>query len=146
MKSKKIIDIIAFSLATLFLYAAIIKFINVRTFQSQLEKSPLIGEYAKQIAWVIPVIEIGVCVLLLRHTSRLTGLFCSFFLIGMFTVYLVAMINTGDNQSCACGELWQGLSTERHIFINLGGILLSGLAIILSGSLKPGVGSLRSEV
>jgi hypothetical protein len=135
MKSKKIIDVIAIALALLFIYAAVEKLINIGTFRTQLDKSPLVGSFSGAAVWLLPVLEVLTSILLIRQATRLAGLFCAFFLIAAFTVYLVAMINTGDNQPCGCGELWNGLSVEWHIIFNLAGVLLAGIAIILSGRL-----------
>ena len=133
MKSKKIIDVIAIALALLFIYAAAEKLINLGTFKTQLGKSPIVGSFSTAAVWLLPILQILTSVLLIRQVTRLAGLFCAFFLIAAFTVYLVAMINAGDNQPCECGELWKGLSVEWHIGFNLAGILLAGIAIILSG-------------
>lgn len=135
MKSKKIIDVIAIALAILFIYAAVEKLINIGTFKTQLDRSPLLGSFSSAAVWLLPVLQVLTSVLLIRQVTRLAGLFCAFFLIASFTVYLVTMINTGESQPCACGELWQGLTVEWHIIFNLAGILLAGIAIILSGRL-----------
>lgn len=135
MKSKKVIDVIAIALALLFIYAAVEKLVNFGTFRSQLDRSPLVGSFSAAAVWLLPILQVFTSVLLIRQATRLAGLFCAFFLIAGFTVYFVAMINTGDNQPCSCGELWQGLSVEWHIIFNLAGVLLAGIAIILSGRL-----------
>jgi len=135
MKRKTIINTIAIALALLFIYASVDKLLNISAFRLQLDKSPLMGAFAKQVSWLLPVLQLCIGCLLLWRSTRLAGLFCSFFLIGVFTIYMVSMINTADNQPCGCGELWQRLSVERHIIFNLGAVLVCGVAIILSGRL-----------
>ena len=117
MKSKKIIDVIAIALALLFIYAAVEKLVNIGTFRTQLDKSPLVGSFSSAAVWLLPLLQVLTSVLLIRQVTRLAGLFCAFFLIAAITVYLVTMISAGDSQPCDCGELWQGLSEEWHIIL-----------------------------
>lgn len=148
MKSKTIIRVISTFLIVLFVFAAVYKIIYFGTFRIQLNKSPFINGYAAWIAPLIPAMELLVAFLLYRATYRLAGLFCAFFLVSFYTIYLLSMLHTGHEMSCNCGELWQRLSLSMHLLFNLGIVVLCCTGVILSGKIKYNTeaGSLMSEV
>ena len=133
MKHKSITRAISVLLAALFAYAAIYKLITFTNFSIQLDKVTYISGYSTLIAFLIPALELLVAVLLFRPLSRLAGLFGAFFLINIYTVYLLAMLNKGHQMSCDCGELWAWLTLGQHLILNLVMIVLSSVAVILSG-------------
>lgn len=143
MKSKTIIRIIATFLIVLFVVAALYKMIYFNSFRQQLNKSPFITGYASLVAPVVPLAELLVACLLYRASTRLAGLFSSFFLISFYTIYLLGMLHMGHEMSCNCGELWQQITLGKHLLFNMGIVILSCTGVILSGRLKyntPGVG------
>lgn len=142
MKRKTTIQLVAVSLLLVFTYDAINKLIWFQTFRSQLDKSPFASGYATLIAPVLPVVELLTAALLIRSTTRLAGLFCSFFLMSLFTVHLLAMLSTGYQLPCGCGEMMQQISLGKHIVLNLAIIMVSATAIILYGRIdrrRPGL-------
>lgn len=120
-----IADIISGILLLLFLYTALSKLWDDGTFHFVLKKSPLLYRFAGFIAIALPITELLVALLLFMPRTRLKGLYASFFLIYMFTVYLVYMITFSPNLPCQCGGALALLTWKQHIFFNLFFILSS---------------------
>lgn len=119
MKRSVIIDLIAIGLMILFLYTAISKLIDYQITRIQLADTPFIGPLAPVIAWAIPVLEIITVVLLFLPLSRLWGLFASFILMLLFTIYVVLLVSFSNTLPCSCGGVLEELSWKQHIIFNL---------------------------
>ena len=131
--NKKILiaDIISGILLLLFLYTALNKLGDHERFRFALERSPLLKTFAGFIAIALPIAELLVALLLFIPLTRLTGLYAAFFLILLFTVYLVYMIAFSPDLPCSCGGALSQLTWKQHIFFNLFFILLSLCGIFL---------------
>jgi uncharacterized membrane protein YphA (DoxX/SURF4 family) len=132
-KIKKLIfitDIISALLLLLFLYTSLSKLGDHETFKNVLTRSPLLNPIAGIMAWLLPITELGIVILLFIPSSRLKGLYASFILISLFTLYLIYMIAFTPNLPCQCGGVLKLLSWEQHIFFNLFFILLSLTGIL----------------
>lgn len=131
--NKKILisDIISGILLLLLLYTALSKLADHETFLFVLKKSPLLHAFAEFIAISLPITELLVALLLFIPRMRLTGLFASIFLIGLFTVYLIYMITFSPDLPCQCGGALSLLTWKQHIFFNLFFIFLSLCGIFL---------------
>lgn len=130
-KSVLIADIISGVLLLLFLYTALSKLFDYETFRFVLKKSPLLYRFAGFIAIALPIAELLVVLLLFIPRTRLTGLYAAFFLILLFTGYLVYMIAFTPDLPCNCGGVLKLLTWKQHIFFNLFFILLSLTGILL---------------
>ncbi len=126
-----IADIISAMLLLLFFYTSLSKLEDYGLFRNVLKVSPLLKPFAGIISWVLPVTEIAIVVLLFIPTMRLKGLYASFILITLFTIYLVYMIVFTPNLPCSCGGVLRLLTWKQHIFFNLFFILLSFAGIYL---------------
>ena len=113
----------------LFLYTAISKFHQFHAFSSVLGKSPLIANFSFIIAWLLPVIELSVAVLLLISHTRMLGLYCSFFLLSLFTLYVGFMIAFTPHLPCSCGGVIRELSWRDHLFFNVCFTVLAAVGI-----------------
>lgn len=111
------------SLFSLFLYSATIKWLQQIKFTLELAKSPLIPEmFIAPLAYTIPVIEIAICILLFIERTKKVGIYLSFALMLLFTLYLVALITiptNGEIIPCACGGILGGMSYPVHIAFNI---------------------------
>lgn len=125
MLKKSFIDLICALLIFLFIYTGISKLLDYHTFRRQLGQSPFITLYAPILAWALPVAEIIIAGSLLFHRTRLAGLYCSFFLLCLFTFYLGAMLQLSYYIPCSCGGVLQALSWQSHIVMNILFILLT---------------------
>ena len=126
-----IVDAIAYLILALFMYTAASKLFAIRSFSSTLSKSPLIGEYSKLVAWGIPITELVIGVLLIFAPIRKWGLYASFVLMILFTLYLLYMIFSGSKLPCHCGGVISTMTWQQHIWFNLGFVLVAFTGIFL---------------
>jgi hypothetical protein len=115
----------------LFGYTAVNKLLHAQAFRHSLEQSPLLQPYAAIIAWLIPVTETAIALLLLFAVSRLAGLYATFLLMATFTLYVGYMIVYIPKLPCSCGGIIQALSWKQHLFLNIFLTLLAFAAIML---------------
>src|SRR3546814_8669968 len=119
MKNSVFIEIVSALLILLFIYAAISKIIDHQTFLVQLGRSPLLTRFAPLLVWTVPIIEILLAILLAIRFTRMLALQGAFFLMILFTVYLIAMLNLSYYIPCSCGGILGNLSWQSHIIFNL---------------------------
>ena len=129
-------DIISALLLLLFLYTSLSKLADYETFRNVLRASPLLQPVVGQIAWLLPVSELVIAMLLFIPRLRLKGLYASLILISFFTLYLIYMIVFTPNLPCNCGGVLKMLNWPQHIFFNLFFILLSLVGILLYKRIK----------
>src|SRR5665648_765640 len=103
----------------LFVYAAISKLLDFENFRVQLAESPLLSAYAGLIAPAVISLELLLVLLLSFKTTRLTGLYGSFFLMIAFTVYIYLILNYSDFVPCSCGGIIEKLGWREHIVFNI---------------------------
>jgi uncharacterized membrane protein YphA (DoxX/SURF4 family) len=113
----------------LFVYAATSKLLDFQTFSVQLGQSPLLTAFAEWVAWIIPIIELLIAVLLVMPRFRLVALYGSFGLMVMFTTYIIAIIKFSDYIPCSCGGVLQNLSWNQHLVFNIGFVLIALIGI-----------------
>lgn len=129
MKKKEII----ISLATavfifIFLYTAINKLAELDKFRVTIVRSPLIGNNAAIVAWLVPVVELVVCILLFFPRTRGYGLLASLMLWVAFTLYIAWMLVYADRLPCSCGGFISSLSWQQHLALNISGSILAAIA------------------
>ena len=134
LKKNTIIEIISSLLIILFIYTALSKLSSYNTFIVQLSKSPFITSYAKSIAWCIPAVEILISLLLVFKRTKLIGLYASFFMMSLFTAYLIIMLNFSYHIPCSCGGVLQNLSWNDHIVFNSFFIVIAGAGVLLKAN------------
>jgi hypothetical protein len=131
MSRKLLSDILSALLVFLFIYTGISKLLDYHTFRRQLGQSPFITLYAPVIVWALPLGEIIIAGLLLYTRTRLMGFYLSFFLLSLFTFYLVAMLRLSYFIPCSCGGVLQHLSWNAHIVFNIVFVILSTIGVLL---------------
>lgn len=118
----------------LFLYAAYGKLTDHDTFARGLSKVNYLGVYAEPIAWLVPIAEIGIAILLIiPHTYKL-GLYLFTGTMMVFTLYIGSMLLWNEKLPCHCNLFVEKLSWVEHLWFNLALIGLSITAILLSRS------------
>jgi uncharacterized membrane protein YphA (DoxX/SURF4 family) len=132
---KALVKLIAIALSVLFAIAAVDKLDHYAKFRLQLQKFPVTLPVLFWQAWVIPVTELIIAVLLLLPVTRLKALFASLFLLGLYTLYLTCMLEVRFQLTCNCGEPFQSLSLKMHIAFSLGCVFVTGVGVVLSGRL-----------
>ncbi|MBN8850382.1 MAG: hypothetical protein BGO55_32275 [Sphingobacteriales bacterium 50-39] len=128
-KGKWIADSCAFALVFLFVYTASAKFLRIDVFAFQLERFPWISPVAKLMAWVVPVVEIVVSMLLLTGRIRVTGFYAALTLMLAFTLYLALMLGSDRHLPCSCGGVISWMTWKQHLVFNLFfiGVAFAGL-------------------
>jgi hypothetical protein len=132
MKRKLIIEIISSLLILLFVYTAISKFLDYTSFKQVLSKSPLIGSQGAIVAIALPVTELFIAALLFMPRTKLWGLYSSFALMALFTLYLGYMIAFSPNLPCSCGGVLKQMTWNQHLVFNIFFTLLAFAGIVLN--------------
>jgi hypothetical protein len=130
MKKSVITEIIAALFILLFIYAAASKLLDYQKFKIQLGQSPLLTIFATQIAWTIPLIEIFISLLLSFKKTKMIGLFASFYIMVLFTMYIIIITRFSDYIPCSCGGILQHMTWNQHLFFNIIFIVLAATAIV----------------
>ncbi|OQP64198.1 hypothetical protein A3860_22175 [Niastella vici] len=131
LRKNTVIEIICSLLILLFIYAALSKVSDYDRFTVQLSKSPYVTAYANLIAWAIPAIEILISFLLVIKKTRLIALYASFFLMSLFTVYLITMLNFSYYIPCSCGGVLENLSWHQHVVFNVFFVAISAAGVLM---------------
>ncbi|HWW41952.1 MauE/DoxX family redox-associated membrane protein, partial [Pedobacter sp.] len=98
-----IVEVISGLFFLLFLYAATSKLMDYDKFQIQIGKSPILTDFAWVLVWLVPAVEIGVCLLLIFPRTIMLGLYGCLLLMAMFTAYIIAILNFSESIPCSCG-------------------------------------------
>lgn len=128
---KQIVNIISYSFILLFLYAAANKLMDFQKFKVQLGQSPLLTDYAIAIAWLIPIIEIVISIMLVFQRTLLAGLYASFGLMVLFTAYIIIILNFAERIPCSCGGILENLGWTEHLLFNIVFVILGIVAVII---------------
>jgi hypothetical protein len=113
------IEAICFAFILLWVYAAFSKLMTFEKFQAQLSQSPMLTSFAFWVAWMVPLIEIGLAFLLWIKSSRFIGLLASFTLMTMFSGYIFLITRYSAFIPCSCGGILEKLSWDQHLLFNL---------------------------
>ena len=126
-----IVNTISYLYALLFFYAATSKLLDFDTFQIQLGQSPLLSAFTDWVSISIPTLEICIAIILLIPKFRLLGLYTSYLLMSMFTIYIHIILNYSSFVPCSCGGILQKMTWNQHLIFNMVFIILALIAIII---------------
>lgn len=115
----------------LFVYAAVSKLLDFENFQVQLGQSPLLSVLAGALAWLVPLLELLLAVLLCIPRFARLGLFGGFVLMALFTSYLIVILRYADQVPCSCGGILEDMSWQQHLYFNIVFGLLAAVACLL---------------
>ena len=128
---RRYIEIISSILILIFAYTGITKLIELERFRTIISLSPVISWAANVISFVLPIIEIITAIVLVVPGSRKWGLFVSFFLMCLFTLYIGYMTFFAPDRSCSCGGVLENISWQGHLIFNVVVTGLTGTGIWL---------------
>ncbi|RKS03051.1 MauE/DoxX family redox-associated membrane protein [Flavobacterium sp. 102] len=120
----------------LFTYAAVSKMLDFQNFQAQLGQSPLLSIFAEILSITVPLVEIVLSILLMIPKLRILALYFSCFLMFLFTVYIVMILNFTSFIPCSCGGVLEKLGWQEHLIFNCAFVALGLLAIGFKSGLK----------
>ena len=126
-----ILEIICLLYVILFVYAALSKLLDFENFRVQLGQSPLLSAFAGSIAWIVPILELLIALLLVFKKCRLSGLFAAFSLMVMFTTYIYIILNYSSFVPCSCGGILEKMGWTEHLFFNFVFIMLAAAGILI---------------
>lgn len=122
-----IVTVVCYLFILLFVYAAVSKLLDFETFQAQLRQSSFLSPFADWVSWGVIILEMFIAVLLCLENTRLIGLYMSFSLMILFTIYIVAILNFAAYVPCSCGGVLETLGWKQHLIFN---IFFIGIALI----------------
>lgn len=126
------LDVIVYLFVLLFVYTAASKLMEIDNFKRVLIHYPLIGSWNKELAYLVPAIELTVSLLLIVPITRKIGLWCAFVLMVSFLGYIIYMLVSASELPCSCGGVISKLSWQQHVWFNSIFVLLSFMGIRLS--------------
>jgi putative oxidoreductase len=126
-----IINIAAFSIFTLFVYTGVNKLISFDFTLKDLNRSPLLGNYALLIAILVPLLELLTAAMLMIPKYKKTGFLLAFFLMLTFTLYVGYVLSFTNQRPCTCGGIIRQLSWPNHLILNITFLILSTLGWLL---------------
>jgi putative oxidoreductase len=132
LKKQVLIECASALLIILFLYASLSKFLDFSTFLNEMRNQPFPTSWAPFVVWIIPCTEIAIAVLLIFDRTRLLGLYGSLALMGVFTLYSIAiLVHLFRYTPCSCGGVIKHLTWHQHLFFNIFFLALAVGGIIL---------------
>ena len=118
-KRALIVELCCSLLILLYTYAAVSKFMRFKRFRYVLGESPLIHNGAGIVAWLVPLTELLIVLLLIVPSMKRNGLKISLAMLALFTSYLFYIILFAAHLPCSCGGVISSLSWKEHIVFNL---------------------------
>lgn len=132
MKRKLIVEVIAFLLMLLFLYASVSKWLTFTTFTNDINNQPFPNWLTPWITWTLPPLEVLITLALMFDRTRTAGLYASLILMTAFSMYTAAvLLRFFDYVPCSCGGIIRNLSWTQHLFLNLFFVAISIVGILL---------------
>lgn len=123
---------ICFLTALMWAAAAFGKLKDLDDFRYQLGESPLLQGFEETAKWTVPYGELLLAIVLINPTTRLLALYTSVFLLSLFIVYIITLLQFSYYDiPCACSGFAQGLSWEGHLVFNAAfmSLAISGIFI-----------------
>ncbi|WP_394353241.1 MauE/DoxX family redox-associated membrane protein [Paraflavitalea devenefica] len=140
-----ITKVVSYFLILLFCYTGFTKIADNKTFELEISQSPFISDFSEPLSILIPWGEVLISLLLLLNSTRLLGLYASFFLMTIFTEYVFVMLKYAPNIPCSCGGIISNLSWNQHLWFNTATVFLTIFSILHGRWSKKGVQHLKAS-
>jgi uncharacterized membrane protein YphA (DoxX/SURF4 family) len=127
-----IINIIGFLFITMFLYAAVSKWLIFDVFKHQIGKQPLNETLKHYLVWILPISEVIVSFLIMiSKTQRLAIILATGMMI-LFTGYIILVqLHFYGEIPCSCGGAISEFTWTQHLYFNLFFVSAGIIAILL---------------
>lgn len=89
----------------------------------------MIGNKASVLSWALPMSELFAAVLLFFPAMRKFGFIFSFFLMLVFSSYIIYMILFSKNLPCSCGGVISQMTWYQHLIFNIFFTVLAAFAL-----------------
>lgn len=131
-KRKIIVEVICSLLVLLFLYTSLSKWLDFKTFIDEMNNQPFPNQLTPWLVWILPISEVLIVLALLFEKTRIIGLWSSFILMTLFTIYTaLVLMNVFHRVPCSCGGVIKNLTWKQHLVFNLffTGISIAGIVL-----------------
>lgn len=118
-------------LILVYIYTAISKLIDFRSFSVQLSQNPIFKDNFQFYAFAGPILELMIAFALVFKKSRGIGLMVSTLLMAFFTWYVIYLMKTLPELPCSCGGIVGWLSWNQHLALNISLTIFSALGYIM---------------
>jgi len=112
------------------------KLIDYESFHFDLINAPIIKKLNPILAFAVPISELLISVLLFIPKTKKIGLYSSFVIMALFTIYVGGILSFIKNKPCTCGGVLRSLSWPQHLILNIVLTALAMAAILLSKQKK----------
>lgn len=130
MNRKLVAGLVPALLVLLFMYTGFNKLFGLHDFTTSMYNQPIPHPLAYVLARVIPIAEILAAACLLFPVTQKIGLFTSFILLAIFTMYIgLILLHVFPRVPCSCAGIFRHISWQQHLWINLLLLALTGLAL-----------------
>lgn len=120
-------------LILLWIYSGVSKLIESEETQLQILNQVFPKALSRAILWSISIIEILAAFLLSFRTSRQAGIIISVALMGVFNLYIVAVVQGLFRYTpCSCGGIIANLSWSQHLIFNACFLVLALYALVIN--------------
>lgn len=143
---RMVVDVIGYLFIALFVYAAINKLLDYEKFKAQMGQSPMLVHHIWYLVWAVPAVELLIAILLFISRTFLTGLYASFTLMLLFTIYIIVILTSGEKIPCACGGILQDMSWIQHLIFNMVFVVLGILGILFKRRLDKKADGLIKDI
>lgn len=131
-KRQVLLETISALLIMLFLYASLSKLLSFQAFVHQMDNQPFPNSWTPFLVWTLPSLEIAIALALMFERTRLTGLYTSFVLMILFTIYIAFILSHFFGYvPCSCGGVIEKLTWGQHLVFNLFFVALSFIGILI---------------
>lgn len=114
------INLITAALAALFCYAAMSKLLSYGQSEQEMLNQVFPRSFALVLTWLVPSIELILCLLLLIKQTQYTALWAAVLLLFAFSIYIaVAMTGVFGRVPCSCGGILKNMGYGTHLIFNL---------------------------
>lgn len=131
MLRKAVLETISLLFILLFVYTAVSKLLDYENFRVVIGQSPLITQFAPVLAIVVPAAELVIALLLVIPRYRRSGLYASFAMMMLFTVYIIVLVTFSERIPCSCGGVISRMTWKQHLYFNIVFVLLALLGMWL---------------
>lgn len=125
-------------LLVFWLYVGVEKLWNLQGFHSALLRQPFPDSWADTLYWNLPIIELGIGLLFVFPKTKRPAFLFSALLLLIFSIYIsLGVVGVYAQRPCGCASVFNGLTWERHLVVNLALFSLSILGWYLNGPTAP---------
>lgn len=119
-------EVIIILLIVVFAYPGMSKLLEIKKFEEQLSFSPLLPDLiTPYLAWIIPILMLIVSGFLLIRKIRTIVIKAYIGLMGLFTLYIIAILSVASFIPCSCIGFSDRLSWKQQLIMNIIVLILS---------------------